>query len=248
MSESLLSDVLVIGAFRSGTNLMKLLLETGYHVRCVFNQLGWKHALAPTLVARASHSHPELPMVVMVKEPVQHNVSLYRHWRRTRPGLVGQRSFSEFIRSELVVHDRCFGGRAPKYLFATPTDYWNQYYFSYIFWDDVAPSTVLVRLDQLQRHPEQVLAGLEAKFSLRRRVDGCIRIPDGTVAPSADDSPSRVNPADPDQESFEVPEADRTFIESRVARVVFERIFGSSLVSAVSGSARRDPNTSVGVR
>lgn len=225
----------MVGAFRSGTNLMKLLLETNYHVSCVFNRWGWKHALAPTLVTRSGHAHPELPMIVMAKEPVQHNVSLYRHWIRTRPGLVGQRSFSEFVRSEIIVHDNSFGGRGPKYLFQTPTDYWNQYYFSYVFWDDMSPKQVFVRVDSLEAHPVQVLAQLAAQFSLRRRVDSDIRIPDKKVVPSADGAPARVNPAETIQRPMEVTEADRTFIESKVSRVVCERLFG--LRNAVQGPA-----------
>jgi hypothetical protein len=225
MTQAGLSDVIVVGAFRSGTNVMKLLLEQCFHARCLFNQWGWKHAPAPTLVAACGHLRPATPLVIMVKEPLSQNVSLFRHWQRTRPSLIGERSFAEFIRCEFVVHDNSFGGRGPKYIFPTPTDYWNQFYFSYMFWDDIRPASLLVRLDHLESDAAQVLAQLEQRFSLVRRDGVAPVIPRNRIRPSADGVPARLDPSEQQSNPLEMTAVDRAFILSRVSRIVFDRIF-----------------------
>jgi hypothetical protein len=220
-------DILVVGAFRSGTNLMKHLLEQGFNAKCSFNAWGWKHALAPTLVSPSTPGHlfPAAPLIVMVKEPVQQNVSLFNHWTRTRPSLVGQRTFSEFIRSELLVHDNSFGGRGPRYLFPTPTDYWNQFYFSYLFWEDIAPRRQLVRLEALESDPASVLAHLERTFSLVRRPGFDPTIPPNKLMPSPDGRPTQIHPEQRHSVALEVGAADRSFIASRLAPIVRDAIY-----------------------
>ena len=220
-------DVLVVGAFRSGTNLMKHLLEHGFNVKCSFNAWGWKHALAPTLVSQSTPGHlfPALPLIVMVKEPVQQNVSLFNHWARTRPSLVGQRTFSQFIRSELLVHDNSFGGRGPRYLFPTPTDYWNQFYFSYLFWEDIASRRQLVRLEALESDPASVLTHLERTFSLVRRPGFEPTIPRNKLMPSPDGRPTQTHPEQRHSVAIEVGADDRSFIASRLSPVVLDAIY-----------------------
>jgi hypothetical protein len=220
-------EVVVVGAFRSGTNLMKHLLEENFDVRCSFNAWGWKHALAPTLVPRSTPEHlfPTQPLIVMVKEPVPQNVSLFHHWTRTRPGLIGGRTFAEFIRSEFLVHDNSYGGRGPKYLFPTPTDYWNQFYFSYLFWDDIAPRRRLVRLEALERDPRGVLGHLESSLSLIRRPEFDPLIPAARLMPTADGRRAEMNPSLPQRDVLEVSAEDRAFIHSRVSPIVCTSVY-----------------------
>jgi hypothetical protein len=227
-----LLDVMVVGAFRSGTNLMKHLLEENFRVRCSFNTWGWKHALAPTLLSTSNPGHlfPALPIIVMVKEPVRQNLSLFHHWARTRPRLVGGGTFAEFIRSEFLVHDNSHGGRGPKYLFPTPTDYWNQFYFSYIFWDDVAPKLRLVRLEELERGAAPVLENLERSFSLIRRPSFNPVIPRNRVVPTPDGTPSRLHPSEaqpPEAQrpDFAVSAEDRAFILAKASRIVLDAVY-----------------------
>jgi hypothetical protein len=224
------TDIAVVGTFRSGTNLMKYLLERNFSVRCSFNALGWKHALAPTWASPISgHRLPAAPLVVMVKEPVQQNVSFFAHWMRTRPGLAGNRTFSEFIRSQFLVHDNSHGGRGPKYLFATPTDYWNQFYFSYLFWDDAAPRQQLVRLELLERDAGSLLARLGKAFSLvpRERFDPSI--PAHRLVPTPDGQPAQTHATERQQSSVgELSSEDRAFILSRISPVLMQRIYDQS--------------------
>jgi hypothetical protein len=223
------ADVLVVGAFRSGTNLIKHVLEQNYHVKCSFNSWGWKHALAPTRVSEsnASHLHPTTPLIVMIKEPVQQNVSFFNHWSRTRPGLIGRRTFAEFIRSEFLVHDNSYGGKGPKYLFPTPTDYWNQFYFSYIFWEGVAPMRRLVRLEHLESDAPMVLAQLERAFSLTRRPSFDPVIPSDRVMPTPDGAQTRLHPSGTYLGGFEASPEDRAFILSRASPLVLGAVYKS---------------------
>jgi hypothetical protein len=222
-------DVMVVGAFRSGTNLMKHLLEENFDVRCSFNAWGWKHALAPTMVSPSTPGHlfPTQPLIVIVKEPVQQNVSLFHHWTRTRSGLVGGRTFADFIRSEFLVHDNSYGGRGPKYLFPTPTDYWNQFYFSYLFWDDIAPRRQLVRLDALERDPRGVLERLEASLALIRRPGFDPAIPAAPLVPTADGRRAVMDPTRRRRDELEMSAEDRAFILSRVSPIVSDRLAGN---------------------
>lgn len=222
-----LLDIMVVGTFRSGTNLMKHLLEENFAVKCSFNAWGWKHAPAPTLVSPSSPGHlfPTLPLIVMVKEPVQQNVSLFHHWTRTRPGLVGGRAFGEFIRSDFLVHDNSYGGRGPKYLFPTPTDYWNQFYFSYVFWDDGAPRLKLVRLEQLENDTMSVLESLERTFMLSRRPSFNPVIPRNRLIPTPDGQQSRVHPSEMHRANFAVSSEDRAFILTRASPIVLDAVY-----------------------
>ncbi len=224
-----LPEVMVIGTFRSGTNLMKHLLEENFEVKCSFNAWGWKHALAPTLMSPSSpaHLYPTLPLIVMVKEPVQHNVSLFHHWTRTRPGLLGGRTFAQFIRSELLVHDNSYGGRGPKYLFPTPTDYWNQFYFSYLFWEDAAPRRRLVRLEQLESDAASVLHILEQSLSLRRRPTFNPVIPRNRLVPTSDGVPSRLHPSEMHRAESTLSSEDRAFILARASPLVLGAVYPS---------------------
>jgi hypothetical protein len=225
MSASL--DVMVVGTFRSGTNLMKHLLEENFEVKCSFNAWGWKHALAPTLMSPSSpgHLYPTLPLIVMVKEPVRQNVSLFQHWTRTRPGLLGGRTFAQFIRSEFLVHDNSHGGRGPKYLFPTPTEYWNQFYFSYIFWEDAAPRRRLVRLEQLESDAASVLRSLEETFPLRRRSTFNPVIPPNRLIPTPDGTPSRLHPSEMHRAEFAPTSEDRDFILAKASPLVLGAVY-----------------------
>jgi hypothetical protein len=227
---------MVVGTFRSGTNLMKHLLEENFEVRCSFNAWGWKHALAPTLLSPSNPGHlfPALPLIVMVKEPVRQNVSLFHHWVRTRPGLVGGRTFPDFIRSEFLVHDNSHGGRGPKYLFPTPTDYWNQFYFSYLFWADAAPRLQVVRLEELASDPATVLDNLERTFSLSRRPSFKPVIPRNRLMPTPDGAQSRLHPSEAQGGTeFEVDAGDREFILARASPIVLGAVYPLSTPSAV---------------
>jgi hypothetical protein len=236
MTDGVLQEIAVVGAFRSGTNLMKWLIECSYHARCSFNQWSWKHGLPPTTLSAAGHGRPSVPLVIMVKEPVRQNVSLFRHWQRTRPHLLAGRSFSQFVRAELIVHDNSYGGRGPKYLFATPTDYWNAFYFSYLYWDDVVVTSLVVRLDELEGHTANVVSQIGVQLGLVRRTDFDPQLPMHKVRPSPDGRAAQLDAAERHSDALEVSEEDRRFILSRVSPAVFQRIFGREARALASGS------------
>ena len=70
-----LQTVLVVGTFRSGTNLMKHMLETHFRAKVVFSEWFWKHGLPPTSIKCPIPD--DVPIVVMTKDPVSLNESLY---------------------------------------------------------------------------------------------------------------------------------------------------------------------------
>src|SRR5690606_41420641 len=116
-------EVLVVGTFRSGTNLTKHLLEKHFKAKVVFSKWFWKHGVPPTSIK--TPIPPNVKVIVCSKHPVSLNKSLYSFWKKTRPSRLNSMSLSDFVRNEFVVFDNSRKGN-PEYYFSSPTDYWNR--------------------------------------------------------------------------------------------------------------------------
>ncbi len=121
----------------------------------------------------------------MAKDPVEFNRSVCEFWRVRRPELGTGHTLTDFIRSEFIVYDKS-KKRSPKYLFRTPTDYWNQFYFSYLNWEAVQPRMQVLRIEDLLSDPEKQLSRLGRLLKLQRRTNDLIAIPTEPVQPSSD--------------------------------------------------------------
>lgn len=206
--------ILVVGTFRSGTNLLKWLLQEHYRVKVVFSKWFWKHGVPPTRMFARTHLSPPVPIIVLSKDPVAHNLSLYRFWKARRPELDVGRNISEFVRKELIVYDSSYGARAPHYLFNTPTDYWNQFNYAYLNWPDISGRVHFVRYDELAAETESALATIADRYKLRRRSSGRIVLPDHEIMPSPDRG--LMTTGEPVAQGREMlPEDDVKFILSR---------------------------------
>ncbi|MGY6695791.1 MAG: hypothetical protein ACXIUW_07150 [Roseinatronobacter sp.] len=226
---SLKPTIMVVGTFRSGTNLMKHVLETYFHARVVFSEWFWKHGVPPTALKTPVPRH--VPIITVTKDPVALNESLYAFWRKRRPELDIGRNLSEFVQRPFIVYDNTGGLNNPQYLFATPTDYWNQYHFSWTHWAEIAPRHDLVRIEAFQADPAGVLAPIVARIGLRARDAGPISLPRAPVRSSQDigntrlDHPrpqSSATPAHDDRERLS-PE-DKAVIRRLVNREIAHRL------------------------
>ncbi|WP_068110203.1 hypothetical protein [Tropicimonas marinistellae] len=173
--------VLVVGTFRSGTNVTQTCLEQYFHTRVVFNEWFWKHGVPPTEIKRPIPR--KVPILVMSKDPVELNRSLYRFWQARRPELDVGRNISEFIRRRFIVYDNTGGDSRPRYYFLHPTEYWNQFYFSWLNWKAVSDQRVFLRCEDLMRDPEECLSAFSARFGLQRRGAAPVSLPEGRVGP-----------------------------------------------------------------
>ncbi len=213
--------VLVVGAFRSGTNLMKHLLETHYSVDVVFSRWFWKHGLPPT--RRRSPIPRRVPIVVMTRNPVDLNLSLYNFWCQRRPTLIGDASIGEFVRSPLIVNDPSRGARSPFYRFASPTDYWNALHHAWMHWPQVEEQRIFVKLEDLGDAPAGTLERVAGRFALAQRAASPIRLPAGAIQPTSDGERTRPG-APPPRAETALSEADRLFIRQAAAPEVMARL------------------------
>ena len=160
-----------------------------------------------------------MPVIVMCKDPVEFNRSVCEFWRRRRSELGTSHNFSEFIADEFRVYDNS-KKQAPQYLYANPTDYWNQFYFAYQNWPAIANRLQFVRVEQLQTDAEQVcLKVAEASQLVRRQDNERICLPEQAVLPSGDGKKVELGESLPTVSEAPT-EQDRAFIWSRVHQEV----------------------------
>ena len=123
------SAVRVMGTPRSGTNLVKYLVERYLQVPVVFDQGFWKHGIFPALMNGRELDYGDLPIVVVSKDPVSQLLSWYRQARNDtlfKPS----RNLAAFLSQPFEVRQDFTAPRKMEYRFRTPADYWNQFYFA----------------------------------------------------------------------------------------------------------------------
>lgn len=147
--------VMIAGPFRSGTNLMKFYLTKHSSADVVFSKWFWKHGVPPTTDPLAVPSG--VPIGIMARDPVQMNISLYKFWKKRRPELDIGNSISDFIRMPLITYDISGGRDRPHYIFPSPTEYWNQYYYSWINWKQIDTRRKFIRIEELHESPDEVV-------------------------------------------------------------------------------------------
>lgn len=211
-------DVLVVGTFRSGTNLAKYLLSEHFDVTVHFSTWTWKHGLPPS--SKVCPIPSEVPVLLATKDPFQLNRSLYAFWNLRRKHLMRGQTLSEFVREPLLVYDNSYPN-TPRFRFETPTDYWNQYHFTWATWDAIKDRRHILSDRQLLEETDAVLTHFGEEFGLTRKTTGAITLPDEPVAPSNDArgaATGDIGLAKPPPLS----EDDVAFITSRVHRDVAE--------------------------
>lgn len=174
--------ILVVGTFRSGTNAMKACLESYFDVEVTFNEWFWKHGVPPTGIQCPVPA--DVPIIVMVKSPYAFHESLYPFWQHRRPNLDSGENVSAFARKELIVFDVSGGnlGR-PKYWYRCPTEYWNQFYFSWLSWTEVGSRCQFVKYEDFETATEREITAIAQRFGLKRKNTDAISLPRDRVGP-----------------------------------------------------------------
>lgn len=211
--------VLVVGTFRSGTNAMKTCLETYFDVEVTFNDWFWKHGVPPTGIQCPVPE--DVPIIVMVKSPYAFHESLYPFWQHRRPNLDSGENVSAFARKELIVFDVSGGnlGR-PKYWYRCPTEYWNQFYFSWLSWTEVRPRCQFVKYENFEAHTEREVTAVAQRLGLERKNPNAISLPRDRVGPHV--------PTERSGERFLLTVEARQWIRQRVNPLV-AKTFGYEL-------------------
>lgn len=127
-TDDAMPSVAVMGALRSGTNLVAGVLERHWTLRADFHAYGWKHAGVPILGPSSALRYPTLPIVWVCKDPHALTLSMHRYLAGSRGGrgisLTGGATLTDFLRSPITIHDSQLTA-SPRLRFANPVQYWN---------------------------------------------------------------------------------------------------------------------------
>ena len=153
--------VRVIGPPRSGTNLIKYLIETHTDLSCRFNHGWWKHAIIPPLMEQNDAILDTTPTIILFRDPVMQMASFYKSSRQGRTVLSGGKDLQSFLRSSIEMS----ANGDYKYLYSSPVDYWNQFYYSALNWK--MNNRFFVDLDKLIDDPKKLRDVLYRIFNFR---------------------------------------------------------------------------------
>lgn len=174
--------VLVVGTFRSGTNLTAHMLNEYYRADAVFSEWFWKHGVPPTQIKSPLPNHVHI--VVVSKDPIKLNASLYRFWLDRRRELNVGDNIAEFVRRRFIVYDNSGGNVRPRYYYSSPTEYWNQFYFSWLNWPEVKDRVHFLRLSEMLSDPGKHLGKIARAAGLKVTDPGTVRLPTRPIGPT----------------------------------------------------------------
>ncbi len=161
-------EVAVCGAFRSGTNFVKFLLEKNFHCRAVFHAYAWKHGFIPVSSPQSSVKIKNFPGLFVTKEPLSHIVSLHKYFFEVGKNISAPKAWDEFVVSPLSIFVEVdhFG---PEYRFNSPADYWNALSWNFQSFAEKNEGFDHVRYEDLINDPYEVIGRFADKWGLKRK-------------------------------------------------------------------------------
>lgn len=150
----------LFGAFRSGTNYVRALLELNCRVEVVPGA-GFKHAPVPARF--------EGPVLGVVKDPYSWLVSMWRYVNeRGAKHTICGKTWKRFLREPLVVFHGDIPG-FPRYRFASPIEYWNCMAYNLVCLDP--GRTWIIRYEDLLEEPRTAIQTTAEAFGLESSAD-----------------------------------------------------------------------------
>jgi len=136
--------------------------------------LGWKHAVAPSVTEQKRVSVPveRVVFITLSKNPYAWLVSLFRHPYHYRAAMS---SFARFLRTPWET----VGRENHPASFANPVAMWNEKNASYLRLQEFVHYTNL-RYEDLLRDPEQTLADIAQAYALPRRTPTFVNLQEST--------------------------------------------------------------------
>jgi hypothetical protein len=166
----------LFGAFRSGTNYAKALLELNYEVVVSARRAGWKHAPVPGLLRGAALVLPGDGVLGVVKHPLSWLVSLWRFVDG-----VGARhfetasTFDSFLELPLTITNADMAN-FPRYRFASPADYWSAMTVNLLSLS--ADESYTVRYEDLLADAEGACRDIAERFDLHSTSEEFVHVTD----------------------------------------------------------------------
>lgn len=177
------TKVAVMGALRSGTNLVAAVVEKHWTLSADFHAYGWKHAGAPIFGPSSGLSYPDLPIVWISKHPYALTASLHRYLISARNGrgisLKGALDLRDFLRSPITILDSQLPG-SPQLRFANPVQYWNFITWNLETLDPGYFPALAFNYEDILSDPG-VLCAVERLPGVKLRQHGPIALPEGRM-------------------------------------------------------------------
>jgi hypothetical protein len=162
------SRVAVLGAFRSGTNYLRALLDGNYRVATIYHAYGWKHGFVPVHSPETDLVFARLPGIFVTKVPFAWLVSVYDYHCTIGRNIAAPTEWSAFLREPFTVFVQR-RGEGPEYRFATPLDYWNGLNWNYLTASRSGYPLHHVRYEATLRDPEGMCGSIAEALQLARK-------------------------------------------------------------------------------
>ena len=164
-SEAVRATVAVVGVFRSGTNYLRSLLELNYRARISYNAFGWKHGLVPIVSRGSAVEFPNLPTLVIARNPFSAIEALFRYVVKAGANIACRTDWHGFLRERLIVYDK-WNPDSAQLWFPNPVHYWTAMNWNYLSAGGSSHPVCFVRYEDLLADPRGETQRIAAELSL----------------------------------------------------------------------------------
>ncbi len=183
------SDIRVIGVPRSGTNLVKYLVESYTEIRCHFHFGWWKHSVIPPPMQGTTIVEDTTPTIIVFRDPLIQLASFFKFTLSGGWAIQGEGEFPSFISQPITLN----ANTSISYRFSSPIDYWRQFYFATLNWQH--ENKWFVELEELQASPDTLMPILRKLLGDGLKIDD-LRLPGGYLRRNVDAHIDQLNPVD----------------------------------------------------
>ena len=159
--------IAVLGAFRTGTNYVRYLLESNYHCRARYDTFGWKHAGVGIFSKSSGIKYANQPVIYISKNPASFVASLYDYYLKVDRNIIAEKNWHDFLRGPIIIFDSK-PDKSTQLRFSNPVQYWN-----FLYWNlSNLPKDKFIsfglRYESLIQNPEAEISTIAKHLKLRR--------------------------------------------------------------------------------
>jgi hypothetical protein len=173
-------QVAVMGAFRTGTNYVRFLLEQNFQCRILYDAYGWKHGGVPVVTRYSGLAYPSIPVVYVVKHPAAFITSLYDYFIDKNRNIAAPTDWASFLREPLVIFDSK-PEESSQMRFANPMQYWNFIYWNLSTLPAARFQSFGLRYETVLENPQGEIGRVAEALGLHRKSEG-FSLPEGKLA------------------------------------------------------------------
>lgn len=174
--------VTVVGAFRSGTNVIARILGAQPGVTVAYNTFGWKHGYLSSHRMVPLRRLPRHRIVSVSKDPFAFVESFYRYVREREMNVAAPKDWEDFVTNPLEVFDQ--SEHTPTRIrYESPIHYWNAIYAHHLLLPERCFDVIHVRYDDLLNDTDATMRTVLTKLG-RPLLDAPISLPVRAIPPS----------------------------------------------------------------